>query len=71
MQFRKYVSRSRISIPKKKFAIFNKGYQFFGDHNRDKNGEITVPIMATIIKKELNIPKEDSCSGVDMEIEEK
>ena len=47
------------TIPKKKFALFNKGFEFFGDHNRDKNGEITVPIMAKIIKKELNIPKED------------
>ena len=45
-------------IDKKRFMLFNKGFDYFGEHNQDKNGEITVPIMAKIIKKELDIPKE-------------
>ena len=47
------------TIPKKKFALFNNGFELFGDHNQDKKGEIVVPIMVKIIKKKLNIPKED------------
>jgi len=46
-------------IAKEKFALFNKGFPAFGDHNMDKNGEFIVPMMVKIIKKELNIPKED------------
>ena len=42
-----------------------------GDHNKDKNGEIIVPITVKIIKKELNIPKEVSGTPVDMDVEEK
>ena len=59
------------TIAKKQFAIFNKGFDYFGDHNKDKNGEIVIPIMVKIIKKELNIPKEDSSTPVDMGVEEK
>ena len=43
----------------KRFALFNKGFGSFGDHNKDKNGEINVPIMVKIIKKELDIPKNE------------
>jgi len=57
-------------IAKKRFAIFN-GYDYFGACNKDKNGEVIIPMTVKIIKKELNIPKEDSCFGVDMEVEEK
>ena len=58
-------------IEKKRFALFNKGFDYFGDHNKDKNGETIVPIMVKIIKKELDIPKEDSGTPVDMNVEEK
>ena len=44
-------------ISKKKFALFNKGFDYFADHSKDKNGEIEVPITAKLIKKELDIPK--------------
>ena len=46
-------------IDKKRFALFNQGFDHFGDHNKDKNGEIIFPLMVKIIKKELDIPKED------------
>ena len=46
-------------IPKEKFAIFNHGFDHFGDHNKDKNGEVIIPMTVKIIKKELNIPKMD------------
>ena len=58
-------------IDKKRFAFFNGGFDNFGDHNKDKNGEITVPIMVKIIKKKLNIPKEEPGTSVDMDAEEK
>ena len=52
-----------FTVEKKKFAIFNKGYEYFGDHNKDKNGKITIPISVKIIKKELGIPKGDMDDG--------
>ena len=51
-------------IDKKRFALFNKGFDHF-EHNKEENGEITVPIMVKIIKKELDIPKEASITLVD------
>ena len=38
--------------------IFNHGYQYFGDHNKDKDGEIVIPVSFKITKKELDIPTE-------------
>ena len=58
-------------IAKERFAIFNKDFENFGEHNTDKNGQVIIPMMVRIIKKELNIPKKDSGSGVDMEVKEK
>ena len=58
-------------IAKEKFAIFNKGFEYFGEHNKDKNGEVIIPIMVKIIKKELNIPKKDPVTPLDMDVEEK
>merc|ERR1719323_1279260 len=52
-----------FTVEKKKFKIFNHGLSYFGDHNKDKNGEITVPISVKIIKKELEIPKRDMDDG--------
>jgi len=51
--------KEAFSIDKKKFALYNLGYECFGDHNKDKNGEIHVPIMVKIIKKELDIPQKN------------
>ena len=44
------------------------GFDRFGNHNKDKNGEIIIPIMVKIIKKELDIPKEDSSTPVDKNV---
>jgi len=57
-------------IAKERFAIFNKDFENFGEHNTDKNGQVIIPMMVRIIKKELNIPKKDSGSRVDMEVKE-
>ena len=38
------------------FKNFNHGKKYFGDHNKDKNGEIVIPVLYKIIKKELDIP---------------
>ena len=59
------------TIAKKKFELFSKGFDYFGNHNKDKNGDIIVPIMVKIIKKELDIPKEESGPPVDMDVKEK
>ena len=66
-------SKESYWIAKEKFNIFNFGFDYFGEHNKDKNGEVKVPIMVKIIKKELNIPKKDSdtLEDADMETEEK
>ena len=42
------------------FETFNHGYQYFGNHNKDKNGEIVIPVLFKIIKKELDIPTDIS-----------
>jgi len=52
-----------FTVDRRKFGFFNKGYEYFGEHNKDKNGEITVPISVKIIKKELEIPKGDMDDG--------
>ena len=57
-------------IDKKIFALFNKGVNYFGEHNEDKNGELNIPIMINIIKKELIIPKEEPGTPVDMDVED-
>ena len=54
-----WVDKEAFSIDKKKFALFNGGFDHFGNHNKDKNGEIHVPIMVKIIKKELDIPQKN------------
>jgi len=51
--------KEAFSIDKKKFALFNNGFEYFGDHNKDKNGEIHVPVMVKIIKKELDVPQKN------------
>ena len=48
-----------FEISAKKFAKFNHGFDHFGDHNRDKNGEIVIPIAVKIMRKELGIPAEN------------
>ena len=36
------------------FKIYNKGHVELGDHNKDKNGELTMPVTFKIMKKKLN-----------------
>ena len=36
------------------FKIYNKGHVELGDHNKDKNGELTMPVTFKITKKKLN-----------------
>ena len=52
------------------FATFNHGCEYFGDHNKDKNGEIVVPVLYKIIKKELDIPT-DIAEEEEMQEDEK
>jgi len=54
-----WMDKEAFTIDKKKFALFNFGVDHFGNHNKDKNGEIHVPIMVKIIKKELDIPQKN------------
>ena len=49
-----------FEISAKKFANFNHGCDYFGDHNRDKNGELVIPIAVKIMRKELGIPVQNS-----------
>ena len=51
--------------------MLEKGFDKFGDHNKDKNGEVIIPMTVKIIKKELNIPKKDPVTPLDMDVEEK
>jgi len=57
-------------IEKKTFALFNNNLDYFGKHNDGKNGELNIPIMMKIIKKELIIPKEEPGTPVDMDVED-
>ena len=38
------------------FKIYNKDRVELGDHNKDKNGELTMPVTFKITKKKLNCP---------------
>ena len=38
-----------------RFKFFNQGQKYFGDHNKDENGEYVLPIVPKIIKKELGL----------------
>ena len=49
-----------FEISAKKFANFNHGLDYFGDHNWDKNGELVIPIAVKIMRKELGIPAQNS-----------
>ena len=42
-----------ISFPK--FAFFNHGMEYFGKHNKDKNGDIVLPVSVKIEKKKLGV----------------
>ena len=44
-----------ISCPK--FAFFNQGKKYFGKHNKDKNGEIVLPVSVKIEKKKPSIER--------------
>ena len=43
-----------MSCPR--FAFFNHGKEYFGDHNKDKNGDVVLPLSIKIEKKELRLP---------------
>ena len=40
-------------IPDSQFKIHNRGHVELGDHNKDKNGELTMPVTFKITKKKL------------------
>ena len=48
--------KESFEISCSKFAFFNHGKDYFGDHNKDKNGEIVLPLSVKIEKKELDLP---------------
>merc|ERR1712066_677869 len=37
------------------FKIYNKGHAELGDHNKDKNGELTMPVKVDVKMKKLNV----------------
>ena len=41
-------------IPDDQFKVYNKGQVELGDHNKDKSGELNMPVSFKIIKKKLN-----------------
>ena len=41
-------------IPDDQFKMYNNGQVDLGDHNKDKSGELAMPVCFKIIKKELN-----------------
>jgi len=43
-----------INCPR--FALFNHGKEYFGKHNKEKNGKIVLPVSVKIEKKKLDIP---------------
>ena len=48
--------KDSFEISFSKFASFNHGMEYFGKHNKDKNGEIVLPVTVKIEKKKLDIP---------------
>ena len=48
--------KESFEISCSKFTFFNHGKEYFGDHNKDKNGEIVLPLSVKIEKKELDLP---------------
>ena len=47
--------KDSFEISVSKFASFNHGMEYFGEHNKDKNGEIVLPVTVKIEKKKLDI----------------
>ena len=43
-------------MTRSKFAFFNHGKEYFGKHNKDKNGEYVLPLSVKIEKKKLGLP---------------
>ena len=51
-------TKERFEIGCSKLALFNHGKEYFGVHNKDKNGELVLPISVKIEKKELGFPSD-------------
>ena len=45
-----------FEISRSKFASFNHGKEYFGEHNKDENGNIALPLSVKIVKKKLGLP---------------
>ena len=43
-------------MTRSKFAFFNHGKEYFGNHNKDENGEIVLPLSVKIERKKLGLP---------------
>ena len=48
--------RDSFEMRRSRFAFFNQGTDYFGKHNKDKNGDIALPISVKIEKKKLGCP---------------
>ena len=46
---------------KETFKRYNKGQYDIGEHNFDKNGELCLPIMFKVFKKEFPLSSSASC----------
>ena len=44
-----------LRIMEDNFKIYNKGHMELGDHNKDKNGELTMPVKVEVKMKKLNV----------------
>ena len=52
--WKEFDASKEFHISDEQFRFHNKGHIKLGDHNKDKNGELMIPITIKIKKKELN-----------------
>merc|ERR1712066_25618 len=50
-----YDASNMFCIWDEEFKIYNKGYIELGNHNKDKNGELTMPVTMEVKMKKLNV----------------
>ena len=53
--FRRSDASKEFRIDDGQFKICNKGHIELGDHNKDKNGELMMPVIVEVKMKKLNI----------------
>ena len=53
--WKEFDASKMFRIMDEEFKIYNKGYNELGDHNKDKNGELTTPVTVEVKMKKLNV----------------